>query len=171
MKKYQSHKVVEAGKIVSIGEIREGFDITLNLEMGAIEVSRGWYIKHEPTEGGYYIRYEDGHTSFSPAEAFEAGYVEIIEEVSSTPIYRATFASKGQTGPVRDFGTALEMLKNGKTVTRERWNGKGQFLTLQIPTETSKMTLPYIFITTVDGDLVPWVCSQTDMLAEDWYIC
>jgi hypothetical protein len=54
--------------------------------------------------------------------------------------------------------------------SRRGWNGPGQFIELQIPDEHSKMTLPYWFITTVQGDRVPWLASQTDLLAEDWYI-
>lgn len=54
--------------------------------------------------------------------------------------------------------------------SRRGWNGPGQFIELQIPDEHSKMTLPYIFITTVQGDRVPWLPSQTDLLARDWYI-
>jgi len=68
-----------------------------------------------------------------------------------------------------NFGEAIEALKAGKNVTRaEGWNGKGMFLELQTPDENSKMGLPYIYISTVDGKLVPWLASQTDMLAEDW---
>jgi len=67
-----------------------------------------------------------------------------------------------------DFGQALETLKAGGTVSRLGWNGKGQFLAMQVPDEHSKMTLPYIYISTVTGDLVPWLASQTDLLAEDW---
>jgi hypothetical protein len=67
-----------------------------------------------------------------------------------------------------DFGRALDYLKDGWTVWREGWNGKGQFLELQTPDAHSKMTLPYIFITTVQGDRVPWLASQTDLLADDW---
>jgi hypothetical protein len=69
-----------------------------------------------------------------------------------------------------DFGEALVNLKNGWRVTRRGWNGKGQFLTLQVPDEYSKMTLPYIYITTVQGDRVPWLASQTDLLATDWVL-
>lgn len=69
-----------------------------------------------------------------------------------------------------DFGFALTALKNGLRVTRHGWNGKSQYLELQVPDENSKMTLPYIYITTVQGDQVPWLASQTDMLAEDWDI-
>lgn len=67
-----------------------------------------------------------------------------------------------------NFGIALLELKEGKKVTRSGWNGKGQYIQLQTPDEHSKMTLPYIYITTVQGDLVPWLASQTDLLAEDW---
>jgi hypothetical protein len=68
------------------------------------------------------------------------------------------------------FGYALGALKAGRLVTRDGWNGRGQFLALQTPDEGSKMTLPYIYITTVTGDLVPWLASQTDLLAEDWVV-
>lgn len=73
---------------------------------------------------------------------------------------------------VRDygFGWALEALQAGRKVAREGWNGKGQFLELQAPDEHSKMTLPYIFIVTVTGHRVPWLASQTDMLATDWWM-
>lgn len=69
-----------------------------------------------------------------------------------------------------DFQGALTALKNGKRVTREGWNGKGMYLELQTPTETSKMTLPYIFMKTAQDDLAPWLASQTDLLAEDWLL-
>jgi hypothetical protein len=71
-------------------------------------------------------------------------------------------------GEGSNFGEALQALKEGKKVYREGWNGKGQYLELQTPDENSKMTLPYIFITTVQGNKVPWLASQTDILGEDW---
>lgn len=71
-----------------------------------------------------------------------------------------------------DFGEALKRLKMGHRVTRSGgvtgWNGPGQSLELQAPDENSKMTLPYIFINTVQGGRVPWLASQTDLLADDW---
>lgn len=68
------------------------------------------------------------------------------------------------------FEVALRNLRLGYRVTRHGWNGVGQFLELQKPDENSKMTLPYIYITTVQGDRVPWLASQTDLLADDWGI-
>lgn len=66
------------------------------------------------------------------------------------------------------FSDALMVLKEGRRIWRDGWNGKGQWLGLQKPDAHSKMTLPYIYIHTVQGDLVPWLASQTDLLSDDW---
>ena len=68
------------------------------------------------------------------------------------------------------FGQALHDLKAGCKVARAGWNGKGMWAALQVPDEHSKMTLPYIYMSTAQGDLVPWLASQTDILAVDWEI-
>lgn len=74
------------------------------------------------------------------------------------------------------FGAALEILKHKGKVHREGWNGKGLWLELQVPDEHSKMTLPYIYINypedakNTPGARVPWLASQTDILAEDWEV-
>lgn len=76
-----------------------------------------------------------------------------------------------------DFGNALRAIKDGYAVRRKGWNGKGIFIELQEPDEHSKMTHPYIYIDTTGlqsdnifapRDRVPWLASQTDMLADDW---
>jgi len=67
-----------------------------------------------------------------------------------------------------DFGQALKCLKADGNVYRTGWNGKGLVLKLQKPDENSKMSLPYIYIKTVKGDLVPWTANQSDVLANDW---
>ena len=78
-----------------------------------------------------------------------------------------------------DFGQALAWLREGHKVARKGWNGKGIFLMLQVPDAHSKMTHPYIYIDTTGlqttnpdapKDRVPWLASQTDMLANDWVI-
>jgi len=68
------------------------------------------------------------------------------------------------------FGEAIKRMHNGERVCRAGWNGKGMWLALQVPDAHSKMTLPYIYMKTAQGDLVPWLASQTDMLALDWAI-
>ncbi len=68
------------------------------------------------------------------------------------------------------FGDVIEALKSGHRVSREGWNGKGMWLALQVPDEHSKMRLPYIYMSTAHGELVPWMASQSDMLSSDWSI-
>lgn len=68
------------------------------------------------------------------------------------------------------IGAAIGFLRQGEKITRRNWNGASQWLELQVPDENSKMTLPYIYITTVQGDRVPWLASQTDILADDWVL-
>ena len=70
--------------------------------------------------------------------------------------------------PLVPFGAAIAHLKEGGRVAREGWNGKNMWLGLQVPDAHSKMTLPYIYMYTAQGDLVPWLASQTDILSEDW---
>ncbi|WP_199153557.1 DUF2829 domain-containing protein [Chromobacterium sp. ASV23] len=79
-----------------------------------------------------------------------------------------------------NFGKALDLLKSGLRVTRAGWNGKGLSVALQAPDAHSKMTRPYFYLITpaastrqfgVAGETqqcVPWLPSQTDLLADDW---
>lgn len=68
------------------------------------------------------------------------------------------------------IGWAVKELHNGNRVRRTGWNGKGMWLALQVPDAHSKMTLPYVYMSTAQGGLVPWLCSQSDLLATDWEI-
>lgn len=69
-----------------------------------------------------------------------------------------------------NFGDAIQFLKDGYKVARSGWNGKDMWLALQIPDEHSKMRQPYIYMSPVGGQLVPWLASQSDMLANDWEV-
>lgn len=77
-----------------------------------------------------------------------------------------------------DFGAALAALKAGQRVARIGWNGKGMWLAMVgdghydvgIKTVGECALLPWIGMKTADGKFVPWLASQTDMLAEDWQI-
>lgn len=84
-----------------------------------------------------------------------------------------------------DFSFALFSLKEGNKVARKGWNGKGMFIFL-VPGSTFKVNrppllgiypegtsinyLPHIDMKTADGSIVPWLASQTDVLAEDWEV-
>lgn len=83
------------------------------------------------------------------------------------------------------FGQALEALEAGRAVARDGWNGKGMFLYLVPPGNYPARTgvakaywgeeslVPYgayIAMKTAQGNVVPWLASQTDVLAKDWAI-
>lgn len=82
------------------------------------------------------------------------------------------------------FDKAIVALKEGKKVARDGWNGKGMFL-YYVPaaeydasTAIAKEAFPsgrvpygaYIAIKTAQGNVVPWLASQTDLLSSDWTI-
>lgn len=113
---------------------------------------------------GYLAEYPDGYQGWSPCYAFE-------------PAYRPV------TG--MSFGLAVEAMKMGKRVCRAGWNGKGMFLflvagsTFQVNRAphnqfyqegTTINYCPHIDMKTADDKIVPWLASQTDVLADDWMI-
>ena len=67
-----------------------------------------------------------------------------------------------------NFGEVLEGLKDGKKYERRGWNGANMFIALQNPDDRSKMRRSYIYMSPIDGNLVPWVASHTDLLSNDW---
>lgn len=69
-----------------------------------------------------------------------------------------------------DFSQALDRIKDGLRLCRSGWNGKGMYIAIQIPDAGSMNTLPYIYMIVVGGDRVPWLASQTDLLADDWIL-
>lgn len=66
------------------------------------------------------------------------------------------------------FSEALRLLKQGRKLARTGWNGRDMWIKLQVPDRGSMMTLPYLYMRTVDGRFVPWLASQTDLLEDDW---
>jgi hypothetical protein len=82
-----------------------------------------------------------------------------------------------------DFGQSINLLKEGKKVRREGWNGKGMFI-YYVPankypytTEVGKLIAnenglveynPYFAIKNVNGTVSTWIPSINDCLALDW---
>ena len=112
----------------------------------------------EPNHEAY-----DGHITWMPKALFDRTY----------------------TTDAMDFGRALDMLRIGKAVARGGWNGKRMFLYLvpagNYPARTPVAKAhwgdeglvpygPYIAMKTATGEVVPWLASQTDVLAHDWSI-
>jgi hypothetical protein len=83
-----------------------------------------------------------------------------------------------------NFGYALERLNAGERIARRGWDGKGMWLVLvrqedMLPTSGARYEvsgdtniprelLPWIGMKTADNKFVPWLASQTDILATDW---
>jgi hypothetical protein len=90
----------------------------------------------------------------------------------------------------QDIGAAVAALKAGRRVRRAGWNGKGMWLSLtpgnrvnhknfwsprnaefaSIQDDGCAEVLPYVTMKTANDKIVPWLCSQTDLLADDWEI-
>nr|DAO76271.1 MAG TPA: Protein of unknown function (DUF2829) [Caudoviricetes sp.] len=82
------------------------------------------------------------------------------------------------------FSEALEHAKQGSKISREGWNGKGMFVFLVNgdsikvaireaygdPTKDGYDVCDFLMMFTAQKDLVPWLASQTDILAEDWCV-
>ena len=81
------------------------------------------------------------------------------------------------------IGWAVDRLNMGLQVGRKGWNGKDMFIFL-VPGSSFIVNRPpllgiyaegvmvdyrsHVDMKTADGSIVPWICSQTDLLAEDW---
>lgn len=138
---------------------------------------RGWAVpdNEDPTDDGYLVEYHDGGAA---NHAKYAGYISWSPKDVFERSYRSTSGM--------NFGLAVEALKSGRKVARAGWNGKGMFLFL-VPGSTFQVSRPpllgiypegttinyhaHIDMKTADEKVVPWLASQTDMLADDWVIC
>lgn len=73
-----------------------------------------------------------------------------------------------------DFSEALIQLKSGKQIQRSGWNGKGMYLFLLsgrlLPQIEGRSMSSFIVIKDATDKLVPWLASQSDVLAEDWQL-
>jgi hypothetical protein len=122
---------------------------------------RGWDVPTDenPDDEGFLVEYTDGgkantkafvgYVSWSPKTVFEKAYRQIKS---------------------LNFGLAVEAMKQGAKVSRSGWNGKNMHIQLVSMSTLPPGHLPYIEMKTVDDKRVPWLASQTDLLAEDWSV-
>lgn len=78
MKKYKSHKIVEAGLIKSFTDKGVVFEDGSETRLTNEEYTR--IDKMIDGRDGYLVRYEDGYISWSPKDVFEAGYTEVAAD-------------------------------------------------------------------------------------------
>ena len=137
---------------------------------------RGWTLPSDENgaDEGYLVEYLDGG---KPNHTDHAGYISWSPKEQAESAYRETSGMS--------FGLAVEALKKGLRVARAGWNGKGMFLFLVngstfkvnrapllgiYPEGTEINYCPHIDMKTADDKVVPWLASQTDVLADDWTI-
>lgn len=192
MRKFLSHKVVKAAKILEFdladfGAQGEGLNLLLEGHQHYVIAPKEMVpfqrlIERHADDGdvGYIVVYEDGYKSWSPTDIFEAGYSP-IEGEPTEDLQQADRMDRAMS-----FGQALIALKAGKRVAREGWNGKGMWLVLVGGTPLMPVKHGTIYhragldevqinahidMMTATGDMQPgWLASQTDMLANDWNI-
>lgn len=136
---------------------------------GAYNEYRGWQIPADenPEDEGYMVKYADNYVSWSPKDAFEEAY---------------------HPTDAMNFGLAIEAAKKGKKIARKNWNGKGMWVVYRtgypdgipcnkntadavgIPEGSLFKVRPYLQMKCVDGSFQMWLASQSDILADDWYI-
>lgn len=136
------------------------------MTLGVYNAYRGWVIPidEDPETPGYHVEYLDGYQSWSPKRNFEESY-----------------NSQGYF----TFGQAMFLLEGGNRMYRGGWNGKDMFIfkvkgsTFSVDREPLLSILgkgtrvkyhSHIDMRTADGTIVPWLCSQTDMAASDWFL-
>lgn len=123
MQKYKCHKVVEAAKILSVLDNPTTRGVLLHLagEKQGLAMTLEWELKHKPEAGGYFVRYEDGYTSYSPAGAFEAGYTAIDDDSTPEPLApKATerpFSDQNQTEPILQYFTYAHLPEHLRTTS------------------------------------------------------
>lgn len=137
---------------------------------------RGWTLPADENgdDEGFLVEYADGGPANDPRHE---GYISW----SPVDVFHGAYRSTGAL----TFGHAVEAVKRGLKVARSGWNGKGMFLFL-VNGSTFKVNRPpllgiypegteinyhaHIDMRTATGEIVPWLASQTDVLAEDWCI-
>lgn len=130
---------------------------------GDYNVYRDWELpkNEDGADDGYLVEYIDGG---KPNDYRHAGYI------SWSP--KAQFENAYQPNGKMSFGHALVALEHGQKVARSGWNGKGMWLEFVGDASTTRpfQHLAWIGMKTADDKFVPWLASQTDMLAKDWVV-
>lgn len=135
------------------------------MSRAAYNIFRGWALPADENgdDEGYLVEYTDGG---KPNHADFAGYVSWSPKEQFEKAYRET------TGLT--FGAAIEALRAGHRLTRSGWNGAGlwlEFVPSQgVDLQYIRMSYPVNSKAYPLGARVPWLASQTDMLAEDWSV-
>jgi len=117
---YKCHKVVRAGIIHGSTRAAWSNVLTVNVPgakaMIEVTVPDGWCKKHDVQHGGYYVEYQDGYQSYSPADVFEAGY-KLVQEAEQLTKDDASVACSNACGITADNLPAFDYVGEAKRHT------------------------------------------------------
>ena len=140
MLKYQSHKIVEAGKITEFTAGPDVYDVRVEgaPELRGLNAKVGSRIVDMMAEGGdsndlgYLIEYPDGYVSWSPSKAFEEGYSPVQPSSGKSNIkgYRELSEEEiANMNAVKRLGEQLSAmfdLLSAMESTDKRWVAEGR---------------------------------------------
>lgn len=149
------------------------------MTLGEFNKHKGIKTKQDDDTEGYFILYPDGYSSWCPAETFESVYRDLTNDETQM-VYGIRKGAPAKDMSTFVFGTALMLLNSGKKVARKTWKNAYLFLPKDMSfasdqdlsdlSDVVKLN-PCIAIKNEDDSiLIGWTASQTDMLAEDWYV-
>jgi len=146
------------------------------MSRGEYCLHRGWKVPtdEDPNDSGFLVE----HLSKTNGTTIEySGYISWMPTEEFFEHYRSS--------ENMNFGEALEFMKAGAKISRKGWNGKDMFLFI-VPGSTFKVNRPpllgiypedteinyrpHIDMKTVNGEIVPWVASQSDLFESDWIL-
>lgn len=186
---WKCHKVVQAGKITFMAKDEPNQLLMVHAEPSNMPfaVPLDFLHRHNPERGGYFVVYEDGYISYSPADVFEAGYHELppLGTACGGTADEAPAKVAGTIDPHfaptgLDFSMALNWLKTGKRLQRAGWNGAGQWVEMATGDglffssphlDVSMPVALHLVLKNAQDVFVPgWTPSTGDLMADDWQV-
>jgi hypothetical protein len=164
---------VKGQVIAEVTSADDGYGTKLTLADGTnYVVSDSMTVRHYPVPGDYLVTQEDGYIYVNPKDVFERKYAAVV--IGGW-----------------NFSEALYAIKSGHRVVREGWNGKGMWVCLgagnpavaaadfwnqhtrqfALDNGGTAQVQPYLLMKNAQGVIqMGWAPTQSDLLADDWYI-
>ena len=155
----------------------------MNFEKAYCKMERGDKIRRKAWGTGvYWEKMQDG-------DIYQVTEMDKPDEKNRIIVISITEAKAVDWEVMRDlnFGEAIEKAKDGYLIARRGWIGKGLAVAYRngyedipcnrphseawgIPVGEAIKLRPYLQMRCADGDYQMWTASQSDILAEDWFV-
>lgn len=131
-------------------------------------IGKCFWVSPEDDNICFALKFDTGYEGFKNATDLVMEYGGEIQVVNMVMVVEN---KKGRTMMQgHGFDWVLQELKKDHKSRYQRrgWNGKDMYISKHLVGHDEMMSQSYIYMKTADGNTVPWVASQTDILAEDW---